>query len=244
MNKKGFRLLLLFLFVLNIHKAKAQRLSVENKTAVNEESKTIDAWVAHVDQDMNFCIGTFSDFIRKNFDAKAVRLSKNVYCVEQKSFAELSPLRIDVRAIFNAETAGTAVSFTFSPGYDIHFSNSLYKEEFEKGQAFAKSYVRFHYKAFYESALKEMQSKIKSKQKSIATNETKIKKNLKNIKDNDDDIAVNAVGAEKLKEKNAKLERENSQMLAENEKLKLEIEKLESDEASANESLKKTQEFY
>ena len=53
------------LFCSNVY---GQQLSIENKPALNEESKSVDSWVVHLDQDMSYCISTYSEFMRKNYE--------------------------------------------------------------------------------------------------------------------------------------------------------------------------------
>ncbi|MBS1763506.1 MAG: hypothetical protein JSS90_00920 [Bacteroidetes bacterium] len=221
----------------------AQQLSVENKPVLNEDGKMVDAWVAHLDQDQSYCMNTYSEFMRKNFDYRTGRRAKNILSVDKKTFGEISSLRIDQRAIFWPESNGTAVAFQFSPGYDIHFGNELYKDEFNKAETLVKNYVRFHYKYFYDEKIKDLNSKIKSKQKSISNNEARISKNEKTIAQNNEDISANAEGAEKLRDKNSKLEKENDSMHSENDKLKSEISGLEDEVSKATESLKTAEAF-
>jgi len=215
----------------------AQTLQVEQRSMNNEESRQVDAWIAHLDQPVSYCMDTYSDFMKKTFSAKIDKRSKNVLSVNKTVFPEVSNLRIDQRAVFAQESAGTAVAFMFSPGYDIHFGKELYNAEFVKGEAFVKNYIRYHYQTFYNETIKDINSKIKSKQKSISSNQSKIDKNLKSMKENDEDIAVGSVDSEKLKEKNAKLEKDNATLNAEIEKLNTEISALSADIGKANQSL-------
>lgn len=221
----------------------AQQLLVDSKPVMNEDGKMVDAWVAHLDQDQSYCMNTYSEFMRKTFDYRTGRRAKNILSVDKKTFGEISSLRIDQRAIFWPESNGTAVAFQFSPGYDIHFGNELYKDEFMKAEALVKNYVRFHYKYFYDEKKKELNSKIKSKQKSISNNESRIKKNEKTIADNNEDIAANSIDADKLRDKNTKLENENNNMHAENDKLNTEISNLENEITKADDSLKNVEAF-
>jgi hypothetical protein len=215
----------------------AQTLQVESRPMKNEESRDADAWIAHLDQPVSYCMGTYSDFMKKTFSAKIDKRAKNVLSVNKTMFPEVSNLRIDQRAVFAQESSGTAVAFMFSPGYDIHFGKELYNAEFVKGETFVKNYIRYHYKTFYDETIKDIQGKIKSKQKSINSNQSKIEKNLKSMKENDEDIAVGSVDSEKLKGKNVRLEKENADMNAEIEKLNTEISGLNAEIAKANESL-------
>ncbi len=215
----------------------AQKLQVDTRPMQTEEARTADAWIAHLDQDVSYCIGTYSDFMKKTFSAKIDKRTKSVLSVNKTAFPEVSNLRIDQRAVFTPESSGSTIAFMFSPGYDIHFGQQLYSEEFLKGETFVKSYVRFHYKVFYNELIKDLNDKIKSKNKSINSNQTRIDKNNKAIKANEEDIAAGATGAEKMKEKNIKLTKENEELFAEIEKLNTEITNLNTEIGKANESL-------
>ena len=52
----------------------AQRLQVEDRSSKNEESREVDSWTAHLDQDVSYCMSTYSDFIKKTFDVKTSKL--------------------------------------------------------------------------------------------------------------------------------------------------------------------------
>lgn len=230
------------LFCSNVY---GQQLSIENKPALNEESKSVDSWVVHLDQDMSYCISTYSEFMRKNFDYRVSRRSKSksVHAVDKKMFSEISNLRIDQRAIFTQESKGTAVAFQFSPGYDIHFGNTMYKEEFDRARALVVNYVHFHYKMFYNDQIKSLKSKIKGLEKNISNNQSKVEKNTKTISLNAEDISNKAVGADKLVEKNEKLEKENVALAAEVDKFRTQITQLETEIDNANQSLKVVEAF-
>lgn len=233
-----------FLFSILIYSnINGQQLAIENKPALNEESKSVDSWVAHLDQDMSYCISTYSEFMRKNFDYRVSRRSKNVHSVDKKMFSEISSLRIDQRAVFTQESKGTAVAFQFSPGYDIHFGNTMYKEEFDRARALVVNYVHFHYKMFYDDQIKSLRSKIKGLEKNISNNQSKTEKNNKAISLNTEDISNNAVGADKLREKNEKLEKENVSLAAEVDKFRTQITQLETEIDNANQSLKLVEAF-
>ena len=221
----------------------AQRLQVEDRSSKNEESGEVDSWIAHLDQNVSYCMGTYSDFIKKTFDVKTSKLQKNMLIVEKFTFSEVSGMRVDLRAAFNSESAGTAVSFMFSPGYDIHFGHSLYKEEFAKGELFVKNYVRFHYETFYNEKIKKLQSKSKDKLDDIASDEKKISKNKNTIAENDKKIITGDEGAAKLQDRNAKLDKENTTLADEIVKLRDEITKLQDEIIAAGDCLKKVKEF-
>jgi len=233
-----------FLFSILIYSnINGQQLAIENKPALNEESKSVDSWVVHLDQDMSYCISSYSEFMRKNFDYRVSRRSKNVHSVDKKMFSEISSLRIDQRAVFTQESKGTAVAFQFSPGYDIHFGNTMYKEEFDRARALVVNYVHFHYKMFYDDQIKSLRSKIKGLEKNISNNQSKTEKNNKAISLNTEDISNNAVGADKLREKNEKLEKENVSLAAEVDKFRTQITQLETEIDNANQSLKLVEAF-
>lgn len=233
-----------FLFSILIYSnINGQQLAIENKPALNEESKSVDSWVVHLDQDMSYCISSYSEFMRKNFDYRVSRRSKNVHSVDKKMFSEISSLRIDQRAVFTQESKGTAVAFQFSPGYDIHFGNTMYKEEFDRARALVVNYVHFHYKMFYDDQIKSLRSKIKGLEKNISNNQSKTEKNNKAISLNTEDISNNAVGADKLREKNEKLEKENVSLAAEVDKFRTQITQLATEIDNANQSLKLVEAF-
>ena len=123
-----------------------QQLRVESNIIKNEEGKEVEAWVAHVDQDPGDCMDSYGDFMKKVFDLKASKSSKTVMTVDKVLFAEISSLRLDQRTFFTPESGGTALAFTYSPGYDIHFGrHNNYAGEFEKCEGMVKAFVRFHY---------------------------------------------------------------------------------------------------
>ncbi len=217
----------------------AQQLVVEERKVKNEESNELYAWTALIDQDQSYCMDTYSSFIKEFFKAKVDKRGKTILVTEKTVFPELSKLRLDQRAIFAVETGGTAVSFTFSPGYDIHFGREDYKSEFEKAESFVKNYVRYHYKTFYNEKIKSIQDKMKSTQNEIDSNSKKTEKNTKSIADNN-----KSGGDDKSKSKNEKLLRENDSYTAENASKRREISMLEEELSRANESLQKVERFH
>jgi hypothetical protein len=117
-------------FLIGMAGAAAQQLSVVEESATSEEEAVLHSWTARVDQDISYCMKTYSDFIKSLVDTKVSKRSKSVLAADKTVIPELSPLRIDQRAIFTSESAGTAVAFTFSPGYDVHFGGDSYAKEF------------------------------------------------------------------------------------------------------------------
>ena len=224
-------------FFIGLAGAVAQQLSVVEEKATNEEELVLSAWTARVDQDMNYCMKTYADFIKNLVNTKVSKRGKSVLVAEKTVFTELSPLRIDQRAIFTTESTGTAVAFTFSPGYDVHFGGDSYAKEFAKAETFVKSYVRFHYDAFYNERIKETQDKIKDLQNDIESNGKKTDRNNKSIAEN------NADGSEKAKSKNDKMKRDNEDYAADTEAKRKEISTLQKELADLNDTLKKTEAF-
>jgi hypothetical protein len=215
-----------------------QTLLVEERTVKNEESVDLSSWTARLDQDMETCMDSYNDFIKETFKAKTAKRGKSILVTEKIQFPELSNLRLDQRAIFTVESSGTSVSFTFSPGYDIHFSNDTYKSEFAKGEIFVKGFVRYHYNKYYEAQIKTIQDKIKSLQNDIDSNTKKTDKNNKAITDNKSDGET-----EKTKSKNEKMLRENTEYTADSATKRTQITDLESQLAKFNQALQKTLDF-
>lgn len=230
--------LLVFCILFAVSLAKAQTLTVEERDVKNEESIDLNSWTARLDQDADYCEETYSDFIKEIFKIKVDKRGKTMLVAEKALIPEISKLRVDQRSIFTAESGGTAVSFTFSPGYDVHFGHELYKDEFKKCEAFVKNYVRYHYKAFYNEKIKSIQDKIKSKQSDIESNGRKTDKNNKSIADNKTEAET-----EKSKAKNEKMARENDAYTSDTASKRREITDLTDELSRLNESLKKVEAF-
>jgi len=226
------------LFLLANLTGAAQTLSVEERTVKNEESVDLNSWTARLDQDMESCMDSYSDFIKETFKAKVEKRGKNILVAVKTQFPELSNLRLDQRAIFAVESSGTSVSFTFSPGYDIHFGKNAYKSEFAKAETFVKGFVRFHYTTFYESQIKTIQDKIRSLQSDVDSNSKKTDKNNKAIADNKSDGET-----DKTKSKNEKMMRENEQYTAESASKRTQITDLEAQLAKFNQAMQKTLDY-
>lgn len=195
----------------------------------NEEGFTVDSWVAHVDQDAAYCMTTLGDFLKKTFNAKGEKKSKTLMRVEKTTFSELSNLRLDMRAMFAPESGGTAIAFMFSPGYDLHLGEEFRKEEFEKAEEFAKNFLRFHYKYFYNEQTKKIQGKLKDLQGDILSNDKKIERNNTSMRDYETKMTAEGADVDKLRDKKSKLEKENENIAASTQKKKDEIAKLEDD---------------
>ena len=217
----------------------AQQLFVEERAVKNEESISLQSWTARLDQDMDYCMETYEGFIKEFFNTKVSKRGKAILVAEKTLFPELSELRLDQPAIFYVETGGTSVSFTFSPGYDIHAGKETYQDEFIRGEQFVKNFVRYHYKVFYNERIKSIQAKIDSKQKDIESNDKKIERNNKAIAD------INTAGGEdtKSKAKSDKMKREIDAYSTDSNTKRDEISVLESELEFNNVSLRKVDAF-
>ncbi len=213
----------------------SQTLRVEERKVKTEESAEVSSWTAILDQDADFCRDSYDAFIKEYFKAKTDKRGKNVLVTEKVVIPELTNLRMDQRAIFGTETGGTSVSFTFSPGYDVHFSHELYGDEFSKAEAFTKNFVRFHYKRFYTTQLKSLQDIIDSKKSEISSNEKKIERNDKSIQ------GYQKSGGDATKSDN--LKRENDNLKAVNSKLREEMDKMEEQIDQIKAQMNKVSEF-
>ena len=216
----------------------AQTLLVEKRPVKTEESSEVESWTAKFDQDQAYCQDIYTDFIKELVKTKVEKRGKNVLVAVKTQFPELSSLRIDQRAIFTPESAGTSVSFTFSPGYDVHFSSQNYKDEFAKAETFVKNYVQYHYKKYYNTLITTLQGKMKSLQSDIESNGKKMDKNNKTISSNIADGET-----EKSKSKNDKLNKENDQLAAETDTKRKDLADIEDQLAKANDSLHKVLQF-
>jgi hypothetical protein len=214
---------------------RSQQLVVEERIVKNEESIDLNAWTARLDQDMDYCMETYGDFIKEFFKIKVSKRAKTILVAEKAAIPELSNLRLDQRALFGTETGGTSVSFTFSPGYDLHFGHEAYAEEFKKGELFVKNFVRYHYNAFYGEKIKSIEDQIKNKLNDIESNLKKIERNKKTIADAGDDAKSIA--------KNERLLRDNDNYSSDNNTKRNEISTLETDLKSTNEILRKVDAF-
>lgn len=237
--KLNFTLPSIVVMTLVITTATAQTLAVEKRPVKTEESSEVESWTAKFDQDMSYCQEMYADFIKELVKVKVDKRGKSILVAEKTQFPELSSLRIDQRAIFTPESSGTAVSFTFSPGYDIHFtSDNSYKDEFAKAETFVRNYVQYHYKKYYNKLISDLQSKMKSLQSDIESNGKKTDKNNKSIASNIADGET-----DKNKAKNDKMKRENDQYAADTDAKRKELADIESQLAKANDSLHKVLQY-
>lgn len=238
---KAHLLTLVFIFAFAL--SSAQQLKVESKTIKNHEGKDVEAWVAHLDQATEECMESYEDFMKDVFDRKTSKENKTMMMVEKVILNEMSGLRLDQRTFFTTESGGTAVAFTFSPGYDIHFGTKLYSDEFGKGEKLVKSFVKAHYKDFYNKKVKELQKILEDKQEEITSDEKKIEKNKKSMLDNNKKINSGDSDAGKLRLRNDSLEKENMTLEGEIAKDKSDIKILQDQLIKFHESVRKVEEF-
>lgn len=237
---KNYILPLLILFSFNSY---SQLLGIEQKPSQTEENISVDSWIIHLESDVSFAQSTLMSFMKGTFDIKTERRNKNLLVVPKVTLREISNLRVDMRASFSVESSGCSVSFMFSPGYDIHFGNVLYKEEFSRAENFVKNYLRFHYREFYKKRIEDVGDKMKDIQKDIAVNEKKIDRNKGYIKDNDEKIIGGDAAAAKYKDRNTKLGKENENLLNEIAKWREEYKKMEDEIIKINGSIKTVEEY-
>lgn len=221
----------------------AQQLKIESKTIKNQEGKDIEAWVAHLDQEADDCMESYDDFMKDKFSMNPSKSTKTMMMVEKAQLTEMSALRLDQRTFFIPESGGTAVAFTFSPGYDVHFGTKLYADEFEKGEKLVKSFVKFHYKDYYNKKIKQLQKTIGDKQEEIDSDEKKVEKNKKSMLDNNKKINSGDSDGAKLKLRNETMEKENVSMEGDIAKDKSEISSLQDQLIKLHESLRKVDDF-
>ncbi len=230
-------------FILTFAFGFAQQLTVETKTIKNHEGNDVEAWIAHLDQEVDDCKESYDDFMKKALGLSTSKGNKTMMIAEKVRIDEMSPLRIDQRTFFIPESAGTAVAFTFSPGYDIHFSTKVYKDEFAKGERIVKSFVKFHYKDIYNKQIKQLQKMLEDKQDEINSDEKKIEKNKKSMLDNNKKISNGDSDAAKLRIKNDGIEKENMAMEGDVAKDRSEIKSLQEQLIKFQERLRRVEEF-
>lgn len=221
----------------------AQQLKVEAKKIKNHEGNEVEAWVATLDQVPDDCMESYDDFMKKVFDRNPEKMNKTMMMVEKVILNELSPLRIDQRTFFTQESGGTAVAFTFSPGYDVHFGSKLYSDEFERGEKLVKSFVKFHYKDYYNKQIKQMQKAIEDKESEVTSDEKKIERNKKSMLDNNKKINNGDSDAGKLRIKNDSLEQENIGLEGDIAKDRTEIKSQQDQLIKLHDSVRKVEDF-
>jgi hypothetical protein len=220
----------------------AQNLTISEQTTKTEETVDVDAWVAHLDQNMDYAEKSFERFMDETFGykSKTDKIKKtNVIKVTMAKFAEISPLRVDLRAVFNPEGTGSMVSFMMSPGYDIHFLRDTYPQEYAKIQDILKKYIKFNYNRFYKENISDAEDKIKSKQKDINSNNKKMENLQKDVAENEQKINNNDKNANKLIERNSKYKTQITNLQAENATLNNDISQLQNAITKHNEALQK-----
>lgn len=234
MKVKKLALLLLLCSSLNL--VFAQQLKVEERKVKNEEGVDLLTWTAILDQPVDYCKDSYEAFMKEFFKAKTDKRGKNILVTEKVLIPELSNLRMDQRTVFSVETGGTAVSFAFSPGHDIHFGRDIHDEEFTKAESFTKGFVRYHYKRFYGEKLKSIEEKIKSKGGDVASNSKKIDRNTKSIADN-------SKSGGDAKSKNDKFQKEIDALTEASSKLKNDISELEDESSKIKAILEDVEKF-
>ncbi len=235
--------LFILVFVFAFTFCSAQQLKVEAKKIKNHEGNEVDAWVANLDQMPDDCMESYDDFMKKVFDRNPEKGNKTMMMVEKVILNEMSSLRIDQRTFFTQESGGTAVAFTFSPGYDVHFGHKLYPDEFDRGEKLVKSFVKFHYKDYYNKQVKILQKTIEDKESEVTSDEKKIEKNKKSMLDNNKKINNGDSDAGKLRIKNDGLEKENIGMEGDIAKDKAEIKSLQDQLIKLHDNLRKVEDF-
>ncbi|MCU0445243.1 MAG: hypothetical protein MUE85_10025 [Microscillaceae bacterium] len=238
--KFTYRIALTLIIFGNLTTLQAQNLTISEQQTKNEETIDVDAWVAHLDQNMDYAEKSFEKFMKETFDYRTDKIKKtNVIKVEKVKFAEISPLRVDMRAVFAPEGAGCMVSFMMSPGYDIHFLRDTYPQEYAKIQDILKKFIKFNYNRFYKESIADAEDKIKSKQKDIASNNKKMENLQKDIAENEQKINNNDKNSNKLIERNSKYKTQITNLQAENATLNNDISQLQNNITKHNEALQK-----
>jgi hypothetical protein len=238
------KLLLFIAFVSVQMTLVAQNLTITEQKLKTEDQTEVDAWLAHLDQNMEYAQKSFDKFMKETFDYNSDNIKKtNILKVTKVKFAEISPLRFDVRAVYGPEGSGCTVGFMLSPGYDIHFMTDNYPEEYAKIQDLLKKFIKYHYNRFYKEAIAEADDKIKSKQKNINGNNKRMENLQKDIAENEQKINNNDKNSSKLIEKNSKYKTTIANLQAENATLNNDIAQLQESIAKHNESLQKVLAF-
>jgi hypothetical protein len=237
------KLSIIFFSVLLQASLSAQNFSITEQRTKTEEGQEADAWIAHLDQPIDFGKKTFSKFIKANFSVKTDDKSKTVLFVEKARFSDISSLRGDLRAIYNPEGTGCTVAFIFSPGYDIHLNKANFPQEFAKMQTLVKKFVKFHYAEFYNESLKELDSKIEEKQDFVTKSRKKIESLKKEMADNETEINAGSKKADKLRDRNVKHNTEITTLQTKILEAEADIVKLYESKTKTDETLKKVNEF-
>ena len=231
------------LLVLGPARSAGQTLQISPDVVRSEENVSIDGWVAHLDQPAEYVEKTLGTYIKMLSGNKADKRTKNLLVAPKVKFEEILPLRGDLRALLSAEGNGTAVGFTFSPGYDIHVDKTAYPEAYEKMQGFVKKYVKHHYTEFYREEAAKAEKELDKRRRVVAKNEKRIARLQQTISNNEQKISEGDSKATKLTERNSKNTAETDGRTQENEKLQGEVQHYQEMLTQYNAALQKVRDF-
>lgn len=231
------------LFLYHYTPASAQTLSLNDETVKTEDGQEVDAWVAELDQNEEYCKETFEKFVKDNYGLKVEKRAKNILVVPKAKLVEISRLRGDFRAVFTPRSTGTKVAFAFSPGYDIHINKQDYPDELEKISLLTRKYIKFHYNTYYKEQIDAAEKKIKEKQKDIERNDSRISRNRNDIAANETKINAGDKQTPKLTDRNRKMHESIAEMESETGKLQEEIDQLRQSISQAQTSLQKVSDY-
>ena len=234
----GWGLALLFAGTLQ-----AQELSLTEDRARTEDTQDIEAWTAVLDQPEDYTRDTFDRFIKQEFSLRTEKRAKNILAVPKAKIVEIMSLRGDLRAIFTPRGSGTAVSLSFSPGYDIHVNKATYPDEYVRLSGIAKRYVKFHYSTYYQDLLKDTEKKLKNKEKDIEKNQNRISRLKTDITENESKINAGDKNTPKLTDKNRKAQENISTMESELTTWQAEVKQLQEMLEKAQASMKKVTDY-
>jgi len=220
-----------------------QTLQISPDAVRSEENVSIDGWVAHLDQSAEYVEKTLGSYIKMLSGNKADKRTKTMWVAPKVKFEEISPLRGDLRASLIAEGNGTAVGFTFSPGYDIHVDKTGYPQEYEKMQGFVKKYVKHHYTEYYREEVAKAEKELDKRRREVEKNEKRIGRLQKSISNNEQKISGGDSKADKLTERNSKNTAETDGRTQENEKLQGEVQHYQEMLTQYNAALQKVRDF-
>ncbi len=231
------------LLVLNTGSSAGQTLQISPDVVRSEENVSIDGWVAHLDQSAEYVEKTLGTYIKMLSGNRADKRAKNLWVAPKVKFEEISPLRGDLRASLTAEGNGTAVAFSFSPGYDIHVDKTAYPQEYEKMQGFVKKYVKHHYTEFYREEAAKAEKELNKRRREVEKNEKRIARLRQSISNNEQKINEDDSKASKLTERNSKDTAETDGRTQENEKLQNEVLHYQEMLSQFNAALQKVRDF-
>jgi hypothetical protein len=233
----------MILLVLGTARSVGQTLQISPDAVRSEENVSIDGWVAHLDQSAEYVEKTLGTYIKMLSGNKADKRTKNLWVASKVKFEEISPLRGDLRASLTAEGNGTAVGFTFSPGYDIHVDKTAYPQEYEKMAGFVKKYVKHHYTEFYREEAAKAEKELNKRRREVEKNEKRIARLQQTTTKNEQKISEGDSKATKLTERNSKNTAETDGRTQENEKLQGEVQHYQEMLSQFNAALQKVRDF-